>query len=141
MDDHLMAHHQLLPHLLLALEEYARHEKHVLQNVIRARRIALAAITLEERMIASTHLSEALTHLLRLSETCHDLHRSEETSLVHMRVALAEQKITLARDYYNEIVWHYNAEIDKFPHRIVARVAGFERKKPFYAISELALAA
>jgi LemA protein len=139
--DNLATHHHLLPHLLLALEDYARHERHVLVNVIHARRLALAARTLEERMVASAHLSDALRHLLALSERCHDLHHDHEVNLVHMKVALAEQKIILARDYYDHVVHHYNEEIEKFPHRIVARLAGFERKVPFYALSDMAMAA
>ncbi len=131
VDAQLNSHHQLLPHLILAIAQHAHHEREILDNAIKARRAVLNARTLEERMMASSQLSHALRHLFQLSEACSLLHMNDEASLIHMQVVLAEQKIALAREYYNHVTQHYNERISRFPHNLMAHIAGFERKIPF----------
>ena len=131
VDAQLNCHHDLLPHLILAIAQYAHHEREILDNAIKARRAVMNARTLEERMIASARLSDALHHLFQVSEACSLLHTNDEASLIHMRVVVAEQKIALAREYYNHVIQHYNERISRFPHNFMAQIAGFERKIPF----------
>ena len=82
-------------------------------------------------MQASTHLSEALHHLFRISKSCAEFHTNDEAALIHMQVELAEQKIALAREYYNHVIEHYNVRIEQFPHSLMAKVAGFKRETVF----------
>ena len=131
VDEQLGKHHDYIPHLLLALCDHIRHETWAIEHVIQARYRSLAASTQEERMMASTHLSEALHHLLRISQNCSGFHADEEAVLIHMEVMLAEQKIKMARDYYNHVVEHYNEQLERFPHSIVAQLGGFEREMLF----------
>lgn len=131
MDEQMGKHHELLPHLLLAVAKYAENEREVLLHVIRARKHAISASTQEERMAASSHLSRALLHLFRVSESCTLLHMDDEAALIHSQVMLAEQKIAVAREYYNQIIEHYNERVSRFPSCIVARLCRFERKMAF----------
>ena len=131
VDAQLSNHHDLIPHLLLAIANYAHHEREVLENVIVARRRTMTAKSFEERMLASTQLSYALTHLFRVSESCTLLHADDDANLIHMQVVLAEQKIVLAREYYNHVIQHYNERLSHFPSSLLAQLAGFERKLPF----------
>lgn len=124
VDYQLGMHHDTIPHLLLAVNDYLRHETWVVEHVIQARYRSLAAATVEERLLASTHLSEALRHLSQLAEKCSGFHADEEAVVIHMQVMLGEQKIALARDYYNHVVQHYNEQIQRFPHSIVAQLGG-----------------
>ena len=131
VDDQLAGHHGSIPDLLLALSDYVHHETWVIEHVIEARYRLMAAKTIEERMVASTHLSEALHHLFRISKHFSEFHGNDEAALVHMQVELAEQKIALAREYYNHVVQHYNDQIEQFPHSLMAKVAGFKRESLF----------
>jgi len=131
VDEQLGKHHDYIPSLLLALCDHIRHETWVMEHVIQARYHSLAAATREERMMASTHLSEALHHLFRVSESCSGFHADEEATLIHMQVLLGEQKIAVARDYYNHIVQHYNEQLERFPHRICAQIGGFRPQALF----------
>jgi len=131
VDEQLSKHHELIPHLILAIANYAQNEREVLINVIHARKRSLAAKSMEERMAASTHLSQALHHLFRVSETSVAHRLDDEAALIHMEVVMAEQKIALAREYYNHIIQPYNERISSFPSSILARIFGFERKVAF----------
>ena len=131
VEHELGRHHDTIPHLLLAVNDYLRHETWVVEHVIQARYRSLAAATLEERLLASTHLSEALHHLSRLAEKCSGFHADEEAVLIHMQIMLGEQKIAVARDYYNHVVQHYNERIQQFPHSLVAQLGGFHPEATF----------
>jgi len=137
VDLQLNQHHHYIPHLVTAISTYAHHERDVFERVVQARLRSLAAQTLEERMLASTHLSHALHHLFVVSESCTMLHTNDEHSLVHMQVMLSEQKIALARDYYNQVIGHYNSRIQRFPNNVMAQLAGF-RPKALFEHPELA---
>jgi LemA protein len=132
--DELSGHHATIPDLLLAVSEYIKHEAWIIEHVIDARSRLLAARSLEERILASTYLSHALNHLFVISKGCVELHRDDEAALIHMQVELAEQKIALAREYYNEVVHHYNEKIEQFPHRIFARLGGLRREAIFESL-------
>ena len=132
--DELSGHHSTIPDLLLACSEYIRHEAWVIEHVIDARSRLLAARTLEERILASTHLSHSLHHLFVITKGCVELHRDDEAALIHMQVELAEQKIALAREYYNEVVQHYNEKLGQFPHSLLARLGGLRREVLFESL-------
>jgi len=131
VDDQLGKHHDTIPHLLLTISEYVQHEAWIIEHVMEARYRAVAAATVHERMAASAHLSQALHKLLAISSTCVELHGNDEAALIHMEVVLGEQKIALAREYYNQVVHHYNRRIDQFPHRLLARIGGLRKQSLF----------
>jgi len=135
VDEQLNKHHEMIPHLLLAIADYAHHERDVLLRVIHARKISMAAKSWEDRMYASTHLSHALHHLFQVSLSCMEFHESKDRALIHMQVMLAEQKIALARDYYNHVIEPYNERITRFPSNILAGMCGFRPKMPFERIA------
>jgi len=131
VDEQLNKHHEYIPHLLLAMSGYVVHETWVIERVIEARYRSLAAATKEERMVASTHLSVALHHLFRVSDSHSGISCDEEAMLMNMQVMMCEQKIRVAREYYNQIVQHYNERIERFPHSLCAQLAGFRREALF----------
>ncbi len=124
-------HHEYIPHLLLAMSTYIVHETVVIEHVIEARYRSISAITKEERLLASTHLSSALHHLFRVSSNHDGIQSDDEARLLHCQVVLCEQKIEVAREYYNHVVLHYNEQLGRFPHCICAQLAGFKREALF----------
>lgn len=131
VDEQVCKHHEHIPHLLLAMSGFVIHETWVIEHVIQARYRSISAATREERMAASTHLSAALHHLFQVSERLAEFHADEEAALIHLQVVMSEQKIALAREYYNHIVEVYNDRIERFPHNICAQLAGFRRESLF----------
>jgi LemA protein len=131
VDEQLNKHHETIPHLLLAMSGYVIHETWVIEHVIQARYRSLAAATQEERMMASSHLSAALHHFFKISESISEIHGDDEAMLMNMQVMMSEQKIAVAREYYNHIVQHYNESIERFPHSLCAQIAGFRRESLF----------
>ena len=131
IDEQLKNHHERIPHLLLAVADYLHHERDVLEHVLQARRRSLAASTIEDRLRASGHLSHALDRLFQASEMCPGLHSNDEAALIQMQVRLAEQKIALARDYYNQVIEHYNRRLESFPGSLMAKLGGYRRMAVF----------
>jgi len=131
VDDQISKHHDTIPHLLLAMTGYVVRETWVIEHVIQARYRSMAAITREEKMAASTHLSASLHHLFELADRCTEIAVDEDAMLLNMQVMMCEQKIAVAREYYNEIVQHYNERIERFPHSLCAQIAGFRRETLF----------
>lgn len=141
VDHQIGRHHDHIPPLLLAISEFAVRETWVIEHVMEARCRSLAAATKEERMAASTHLSAALSHLFRISEACIELHSNEEAMLIHTQVMICEQKIDVAREYYNHVVQVYNDRLGRFPHSLVAQLAGMRRETLFEVSGFLAASA
>jgi LemA protein len=131
VDEQLSRHHDTIPHLLLAMSDFVVHETWIIEHVIQARYRSISAATKEERMVASTQLSAALHHLFQISERLSDLHSDEEAAMIHLQVVMSEQKIAVAREYYNHIVQVYNDRIEQFPHSLCAQIAGFHREALF----------
>ncbi len=125
IDDQARRHHEMIPHLLHAMSNYAIRESQAFEHVVQARCRSLAAAGKAERMAASMHMSAALEHLFRITETCAEFKSDDEAMLIHAEVMRCEQKIELARDYYNHVVRLYNERIARFPHSLLAAIAGF----------------
>lgn len=75
-----------------------------------------AAVTPAARIQANMRVSELLSQVTKL-----------ESSATLQRLADAENRIDVERRRYNEMLEHYNAEIQRFPENIVASLAGFHR--------------
>ena len=105
----------LIPNLVETVKGYAKHEKETLDAVIKARNTYVNASLPEEQMEASGELTQALNKLMMLSEAYPDLKETED-------------KITFARQFYNDSVYAYQNKIEMFPSVIIANMFGF---KPF----------
>ena len=112
----------LIPNLVETVKGYAKHEKETLDAVIKARNTYVNASLPEEQMAASGELSQALNKLMMLSEA--------NTNFVSLQKDLkeTEDKITFARQFYNDSVYAYQNKIEMFPSVIIANMFGF---KPF----------
>ncbi len=118
----------LIPNLVETVKGYAKHEKETLDAVIKARNTYVNASLPEEQMAASGELSQALNKLMMLSEAYPDLKANTNFVSLQKDLKETEDKITFARQFYNDSVYAYQNKIEMFPSVIIANMFGF---KPF----------
>lgn len=118
----------LIPNLVNTVKGYANHEEAVFTEIAEARSKLAGSIEsgdLESINEANTALDSALGRLLAISENYPDLKASEQFIALQDELAGTENRISVARQYYNESVRTYNTTVQKFPSSIVAGMSGY----------------
>lgn len=132
----------LIPNLVATVKGYAAHEESTFTKVTEARSkatsININADDLNEETLAKfneaqNELSGALKSLLAVSEAYPDLKANENFRDLQVQLEGTENRITVARTRYNEVVKDYNTSIKKFPTTIYAGWFGFTPKPQFKA--------
>ena len=130
----------LIPNLVNTVKGYAAHESSTLEAVIDARSRATqitidpSKATPEQLMAfqnAQGELTQALGRLLALSESYPDLKANQNFLELQSQLEGTENRITVARNAFNEAARQFNTMIRRFPGNIVASMFGFE-KKPYF---------
>ncbi len=134
IDVQLKRRFDLIPNLVETVKGYTKHETETLEKVISARNSYLSANTPEEQMKASGELSNVMSKLFALSEAYPDL--KANTNFMDMQNSLkdTEDKISYARQFYNDIVMKYNTKIETVPTNIVANMFNFKQEAFFEAV-------
>ena len=125
----------LIPNLVETVKGYAKHENNTLKEVIAARNTYVAASTPEEEMKASGEVTKALNKLFALSESYPELKANENFMSLQNDLKDTEDKISMARQFYNDTVLTYNNKVESVPSNIVANMGGF-KKGEFFQIDE-----
>lgn len=132
----------LIPNLVETVKGYAQHESSTFEAVVNARSKAtqmtvdpnnLTPEKLQEFQAAQGELSNALGRLLLLREAYPDLKANQNFLELQAQLEGTENRITVARDAFNEEARKYNTEVRRFPKNILASIFGFERKPTFTA--------
>ena len=135
IDVQLKRRADLIPNLVETVKGYAKHEKETLENVIQARNTFVSATTPEEEMKASGELSQALSKLMVLTENYPELKANQNFVTLQNDLKETEDKISYARQFYNDSVLTYNNKVEMVPSNIVAKIANF-KKANFFEIAE-----
>ena len=130
----------LIPNLVNTVKGYAAHEQTTLEQVIAARAQA-TAIKLDAAQMtadqiqafndAQGQLSMALGRLMAVSEAYPDLKANQNFLELQAQLEGTENRITVARNTFNEQAKAYNVLVRRFPKNIIAQMFGFE-KKPYF---------
>ena len=126
----------LIPNLVATVKGYATHEEEVFTEIADARSKLAGSIKsgdIESISEANNDLDSALGRLLAISENYPDLKASEQFIALQDELAGTENRITVARQYYNEKVQTYNTTVQRFPTSIVAGMSGYYPMQYFEA--------
>lgn len=126
----------LIPNLVETVKGYAKHEKDTLNEVIEARNKFKTATTPEEEMAASGELNKALGRIMMLTEAYPELKANENFLSLQADLKDVEEKISYARQFYNDTVLGYMNKVEMFPSNIIANMFGFKPMKYFEAGEE-----
>ena len=135
IDVQLKRRSDLIPNLVETVKGYAKHESDTLESVIQARNSYVTASTNEEKMKASGEITNALNKLFALSESYPDLKANTNFMSLQNDLKDTEDKISMARQFYNDSVLTYNNKVESVPSNIVSNIAGF-KKGEFFQIAE-----
>lgn len=131
IDVQLTRRYDLIPNLVETAKGYMTHEKETLEAVINARNSAVTGLSnakadpsnpaaMQELGKAEQGLSGALGRLFALSESYPDLKANENMMQLSEELTTTENKVSFARQAFNDAVMMYNNLREQFPGNIIA---------------------
>src|SRR3954470_11535595 len=142
IDVQLKRRYDLIPNLVETAKGYLAHERGTLEAVIAARNTAVTANTraaenpgdtsaMKEISSAETALSGAMGRLFALAESYPDLKANTTMLSLMEELTSTENKVSFARQAYNDSVMAYNTRREVFPNKIIANTFNFAAAEPF----------
>jgi LemA protein len=135
IDVQLKRRHDLIPNLIETVKGYMTHERDTLENITKARAGAMAAQGVKETAQAENMLSQALGGLRVAVEAYPDLKANTNFLQLQEELTSTENKISFARQFFNDQVLGFNNKIEMFPSNIIAGMFNF-KKEDFFEIEE-----
>ena len=147
IDVQLKRRYDLIPNLVESTKGYLAHEKNTLDAVIKARNTAFDASKVAAanpgNAAAMTGLTQAegalssvMGKLLAVVESYPDLKANQTISQLMEELTSTENKISFARQAYNDFVAEYNIKREIFPNNIVAGFYNFDPAKLLEAVEK-----
>lgn len=128
IDVQLKRRADLIPNLVETVKGYASHEKGVLEAVTQARAGLMNAQTPAEANAADNMLTQALGKLFAVAEAYPDLKANQNFLQLQDELTHTENKVSFARQYYNDTVLAFNNAIRTFPGLLFASAMGRVKK-------------
>ena len=126
IDVQLKRRYDLIPNLVETVKGYASHERETLQAVVEARQQAInVSDSVAEQAKAENMLSQTLRSLFALAESYPDLKANQNFLALQEELASTENKISFARQHYNDSAMRYNNKTEMFPSNIIAGMFKF----------------
>ncbi len=137
IDVQLKRRYDLIPNLVETARSYMQHERETLENVIKARNQALEASEqassdpgepglMQKLSGAEGLLSGSLGRLFALAENYPDLKANQNMMQLSEELTSTENKISFARQAYNDAVMAYNSYKQSMPQAVFAPAMGFK---------------
>ncbi len=131
IDVQLKRRHDLIPNLVETAKGYMEHERGTFEAVTEARSKAMGARNVSEAGKAEGELSEALSKFMLVVENYPDLKANQNFLSVQEELTSTENKISFARQGYNDQVLFYNNKIQMFPSNVIAGMFNFKKRDYF----------
>ena len=142
IDVQLKRRYDLIPNLVEVAKGYMKHESSTLEAVIAARNTAFAASkaaaanpadpsAMKSLLSAESGLGGALSRLMVVSEQYPDLKANQNMMQLTEEMTSTENKISFARQAYNDSVMSYNTTRERFPTNLIAGLFNFAEAQLF----------
>jgi LemA protein len=136
IDVQLKRRYDLIPNLVETAKGYIKHERETLEAVTKARNIAYAASqtaaanpgdasAVKGLASAESGLAGTLSRLMMVSEQYPDLKANQNMMQLTEELTSTENKISFARQAYNDSVMAYNTDREVFPSNLIAGMFNF----------------
>ena len=138
VDTELQRRYDLIPNLVSTVKGYAAHEKSLLEEVTRLRGEARDNHGSPQSQARSENsFVSALSRLLVVVENYPDLKANDNFLALQAELTNTEDRIQVARRFYNGNVRDMNNKVQMFPSNIIAGIFGFS-KAEFFELREIA---
>ncbi len=142
IDVQLKRRYDLIPNLVETAKGYLKHERETLEAVIQARNIAATAAkaaaanpadagAMKGLLSAEAGLGGALSRLMVVAEQYPDLKANQNMMQLTEELTSTENKISFARQAYNDSVMTYNNKREVFPTNLIAGMFNFAEAQLF----------
>jgi len=135
VETQLQRRYDLIPNLVSTVKGYAKHEKDVFVQVTEARAKVGSARTVNDKVVASNAMESAIARLLLVAENYPQLKASTNFLALQDELAGTENRISVARMRYNEVVQTYNTTAKSLPTVLFVGMFGFDKDKAFFKTS------
>lgn len=125
IDVQLKRRHDLIPNLVSTVRGQMQFEQDTLEKVIQARNSAASASGVADAAMKENVLTSALSKLFALVENYPTLRSNENVKQLQEELTGTENKISFARQFYNDIATHFNTAQQTFPGNIIASLFRF----------------
>ena len=142
IDVQLKRRYDLIPNLVETAKGYMKHERETLEAVINARNQAASAAqnaasnpgdagAIQGLMGAEGALTGAMGRFFALMESYPDLKANQNVLQLQEELTSTENKVSFARQAFNDAVTAYNIAREKFPNVLIAGSFGFKEAELF----------
>jgi LemA protein len=125
IDVQLKRRYDLIPNLVEVVKDYMAYEQETLTKVIEARGAALSAKGPAAQAKAEGVLTETLKSLFAVVEQYPELKANQNVASLQEELTGTENKISFARQFYNDSVMMYNNAIQSIPTNFIASFFNF----------------
>lgn len=142
IDVQLKRRYDLIPNLVETAKGYIKHERGTLEAVIAARNQAYAAsqkaaanpadaAAMQGLMQAEGQMAGMMSRLMAIAEAYPDLKANQTMQQLMEELTSTENKVSFARQAYNDAVMMYNTARETFPNVLIANNFGFTAAQLF----------
>ena len=135
VETQLQRRYDLIPNLMNTVKGYAKHEKDVFIQVTEARAKIGSAKSVNDKVAASNAMESAIARLLVVVENYPQLKASANFIALQDELAGTENRISVVRMRYNEMVQTYNTTAKSIPTVFFVKMFGFDAEKAFFKTS------
>ncbi len=133
IDVQLKRRHDLIPNLIETAKGYMKHERETFEAITEARSKAMGAGNVADSSKAEGMLGEALSKFMLVVENYPDLKANQNFLSLQEELTSTENKISFARQSFNDQVLFFNNKIQMFPSNVIAGMFAFI-KRDFFEI-------
>lgn len=125
----------LIPNVVSSVQGVMKQEQKVFGDIAQARSHYAGASSVDDKINAANEVESSLSRLLVIMENYPQLKSSENVQSLITELEGTENRISVERKRFNDMVQAYNLAIKKFPSSIIASMFNFTEKSYFQAAS------
>ncbi len=131
VDIQLKLRFDLIPNLVNSVKGYMKHEKEVLTEIVKLRKLATEAKDEKEKLEFANKLVPQMKNLIAVAESYPEIKSSALYKSLMEQLVDIEDRLVAARRIYDSNVNIYNTAIEVFPRNILAFMFDFKREELF----------
>ena len=131
VDIQLKLRFDLIPNLVKVVKGYNKHEKEVITEITKLRKLAMSTTNEKEKLDYANQILPKLRNLIAVAESYPEIKSSVLYKDLMSQLVDVEDRLVAARRIYDSNVNIYNTTIEVFPNNFLANIFGFSREELF----------